>query len=794
MHDHVLAKLEFPQILDRLAQQCRYSVAAERARELGPSGDVKTVAYLLEVTAEAVDLLTEFPDVTIGGARDVRELVDRAAKGARLQPAELLQVQDMLGAARNLRRAFRRIPDGAERFPHLTEFVDHLTEFPELEADLGRAIGPRGDVLDTASAELGRIRRDVRVAHSRLMERLNALVSGGKYASVLQDAIITTRDGRYVVPVRADARASLPGVVHDTSASGQTLFVEPLEIVELNNRWRERQLDEVHEIDRILDVLSDKIGERADAIAQSVEATAAIDLAMGKARLAFDMRAHRPRLWDGEAANDNGHPSHRLALRRARHPLLDPAAVVPIDVDLGEDFRVLLITGPNTGGKTVALKTIGLLTLMAQTGLFIPADDTSVVSVFPAVFIDIGDEQSIAQSLSTFSGHIRTVITMLRQVTGDDLVLLDELGAGTDPQEGSALARAIVSRLLEIGPLVIATTHYPEVKAYAFATAGVENASVEFDQATLAPTFRLMIGVPGRSNALAIAGRLGMPEEILSAASALLDPDELRVDSLLQDIRRRRDDADAMVEQARQEVEQAQALREASERELQDAERERRTARGEALAEAEADLGSVRDTLKRLQRDRDSLHIAREQLDERRRDVDRAAGTVRTFRREKIATPRPLPGAKPISTGDRVLVVSLDQEGEVIAIEDGEADVMLGALKTRQPLSALDRLGRVKDDAASRPTMMPPAPGPVNLELDLRGYRAAEIEPMLDAYLEQAYRAGMPYVRIIHGKGTGALRKVVRDVLAIHPAVASHEGAPANQGGDGATVALLRGV
>ena len=792
MHENVLAKLEFPEILERLAARCRFSVAAERARELGPSGDAKTVGYLLDVTAEAVDLLTEFPDVTIGGARDVRGLVERAARGSRLQPAELLQVLDMLTAARNLRRAFQRLPDVEERFPELLKFVDHLIEIPGLEADISRAIGPRGDVLDTASPELGKIRREVRVAHSRLMERLNALVGGGKYASVLQDAIVTTRDGRYVVPVRADARGGLPGVVHDTSASGQTLFVEPLEIVELNNRWRERQLDEQHEIERILDVLSGRAGDNADAIASSVEATAAIDLAMAKARLAFDMRAHRPRLWDEEAEAEHGHPRCRISLRRARHPLLDQATVVPIDVDLGEHFRVLLITGPNTGGKTVALKTVGLLTLMAQTGLFIPADDESVVSVFPAVFIDIGDEQSIAQSLSTFSGHIRTVIGMLREAAADDLVLLDELGAGTDPQEGSALARAIVSRLLELGPLVIATTHYPEVKAYAFATPGVENASVEFDVKTLAPTYRLMIGVPGRSNALAIAGRLGMPAEILEAASGLLDPDELRVDSLLQDIRRRRDEADALLERARGEAEQAEAVRRSVEQELREAEHARREARGEALAEAEAELQQAREAFKRLQRDRDSLQIAREHLEERRREVDRAADQVRTFRRERIVKPQTSPGARPIRAGDRVRVVSFDQEGEVIAVEGEMADVMLGALKTRQPLAALDRLGRVRTEPA-RPILAPPSAGPVNLELDLRGYRAAEIEAMLDEYLEQAYRSGMPFVRIIHGKGTGALRKVVREVLSVHPAVASHEVAPANQGGDGATVALLRG-
>jgi DNA mismatch repair protein MutS2 len=524
-----------------------------------------------------------------------------------------------------------------------------------------------------------------------------------------------------------------------------------------------------------------------------VEATAAIDLAMAKARLAFAMRAHRPALWSGEAPNANGHAQHRISLRRARHPLLHPAEVVPIDVDLGEDFRILLITGPNTGGKTVALKTIGLLTLMTQTGLFIPADDTCVVSVFPAVFIDIGDEQSISQSLSTFSGHIRTVIAMLRHLTSDDLVLLDELGAGTDPQEGSALARAIVSRLLQLGPLVVATTHYPELKAYAFATPGVENASVEFDVETLAPTYRLMTGVPGRSNALAIAGRLGMPQEILEAASGMLDPDELRVDSLLQDIRRRRDEADAYLQRAHAEEEQARGLRDTAARELQQAEYARREARTEALAEAESELEEARETLKRLRRDRESLQITREHLDERRREVDKATDRVRAFRREKLKSPA-TPGRKPVAAGDRVRVVPLDQEGEVIAVDGGVADVMLGALKTRQPVGALERLGRARHEDTPRPIVMPAASGSVNLELDLRGYRAAEIEAMLDEYLEHAYRAGMPFVRIIHGKGTGALRKVVKDVLSSHPAVASHEIAPANQGGDGATVALLRGA
>ncbi|MDP9469422.1 MAG: endonuclease MutS2 [Chloroflexota bacterium] len=794
MHEAVLAKLEFPAVLERLASRCRFGVAAERAREMGPSGDPSQVAYLLGVTAEAVDLLTHFPDISIGGARDIRALVARAAKGGRLMPPELLLVQDMVSAGRNLRRSFFRLPDVEERFPSLAEFVGHVAELPDIETDIGRTVGPRGDVLDTASDELARIRRAIRVAQSRLMDRLNGLLSGGRYASAIQDAIVTMRDGRYVIPIKAEARGQVPGVVHDTSASGQTLFIEPLDVVELNNRWREQQAAEAHEIERILDALSARIGAKAESLTTSVEAVAAVDLAMAKALLAFDMRATRPRLWDSKPTGGHGHPTHRISLIRARHPLLDPATVVPTDVYLGENYRVLLITGPNTGGKTVALKTVGLLTLMAQAGLYLPADDESVVSVFPAVFADIGDEQSIAQSLSTFSGHMRTVIGMLRQVTADSLVLLDELGAGTDPQEGSALARSLISELLDRGPLVIATTHYSEVKAYAYATPGVENASVEFDVQTLAPTYRLMIGVPGRSNALAIARRLGMPQAIVEGASVYLDPDELRADQLLQDIRKRRDEADAAIERARESEREAHQLRRLAARQLREAQQERQTARTEALEQAEAELAEVRETLRRLQRDREVVAATREHVDQRRQEVDRAADRVRTFRRERIVRPMAPVGAseKPIRAGDRVMVVSLAQEGEVVAVEDGFADVQLGTLKLRQPLDALERLGRVKAAQQERTIFKPPPAEPVPMEIDLRGNRAAEVPEMLERYLEGAYRAGLPFVRIIHGKGTGALREVVRNHLHKHPVIAGHELAPPEQGGDGATIATIR--
>jgi DNA mismatch repair protein MutS2 len=785
----VLTKLEFPAIRERLAGLCRFSVSAERAHEIGPTGDAKTVAYLLDVTQEAVDLVTNFPDITIGGARDVRELAEKAEKGGRLQPGELLLVHDMVVAARSLRRSLFRLPEVESRFRNLHEFTTHVADMPELEADIGRSISPRGDVLDSASDELGRIRRAIRIHHSRLIERLNSLMTG-KYSASVQDAIITTRDGRYVIPIKADSRSQATGVVHDTSASGQTLFMEPFEVVELNNKWREEQIAEQREIDRILDVLSAAVGDRGPALQRTVEAMAAIDLAMAKARLAFDLRATRPRLVTAKNTNPDGHPTHRVKLVRARHPLLDPATVVPIDIEIGHHYRALLITGPNTGGKTVALKTVGLLSLMAQSGLFIPADDTSELSVFPGVYVDIGDEQSIAQSLSTFSAHMRNVIAMLSAVTRDSLVLLDEMGAGTDPQEGSALARALITELLELGPLVIATTHYSEVKAYAYATAAVENASVEFDVRSLAPTYRLTIGVPGRSNAIAIARRLGMKRSVLDRASAMIDPNEVRADALLEDIRRRRDEAEVLLKRARTAEDEANQLRRKANQELRDAELERRSAREQALAEAQTELDEVRQTLRRLQRDRETGAATREQVEERRVEVEKAADVVRTFKRVQVPVRLLTPESR-IRVGDRVQIIPLNQEGEVVGLDDDSAEVQLGSLKTRQPLEALTRLGRAKTESQGRTVVRAAPVGFIPMEIDLRGLRASEVEASLERYLEDAYRSGLPNVRIIHGKGTGALRQVVRDYLGGHPAVAKHVVAPANEGGDGATLAYF---
>lgn len=786
IHETALEKLEFPLVLDRLAAECRFSLAAERARSVRPSTDPHEVQAELELTEEAVALVMNFPDVTVGGARDIRALVERAAKGGRLPPTDLLLVQDMCVASRTLKTSFMRLPAAEEEFPLLLNLAYGLASLSDLETSILRAISPAGEVLDSASEALGQIRREIRVAHSRLMERLNRIVSSGAYSAVLQDAIVTTRDGRYVVPIKAEARAQMPGVVHDVSSSGQTLFIEPLDVVELNNKWRQAQLEEQREIERILDGLSQQVGSYAEELQATVEAVAAIDLAMAKGRLALAMNATRPVIANRDGGSVDGHPRHQINFRQARHPLLDPREVVPIDVEIGSDYRILIITGPNTGGKTVALKTVGLLVVMAQSGLFIPVKDGSVTSVVPHVFVDIGDDQSIAQNLSTFSAHMRTVISMLANVSEESLVLLDELGAGTDPQEGSALARALIARLLEIGPLVIATTHYSEVKAFAYETPGVQNASVEFDIGTLSPTYRLAIGVPGQSNALAIARRLGMPEAVLDRAATMLDPNDVRADVLLQQVQRKREEANRLMVRAEDDRRTARQLREEAESRLDEAERIKQLAREEALAESEEMLATLRAALRRLERSRETA--ARPPAAEARAEVERAAEMIQQRQRAVASTRKQV--AKPtLDVGDRVEIVSLGQEGEILSIEGATAEVSLGTLKLKQPVHGLRRLGGARPEPQSRRVVVNrSAGGHVPMELDIRGMRAYDAEQEIDRYIDAAVMADLPFVRIIHGKGTGALRNTVREMLKRNRAVVRHESAGRTEGGDGATV------
>jgi len=794
----VLEVLEFDKVLDLLEHRCTYSVAAELALFLEPSDHAPTVRRALKLTDEARALLTAVPDFSVRGARDIRETIRGARVGVLLNPNQLMEVQDTLGAARNLRAAFRRLPDGPGRYPGLDDVLVMVEEFPALEGDIARAIGPRGEILDTASPELGRIRSAVRTAHNRLLDRLNSLLTSQKYGNVIREAIITMRDGRYVIPVRADARSSVGGIVHDSSASGVTVFVEPIETVELNNSWRQLQRDEEHEIERVLRRLSEGVATNADPLSRTVDGLAQFDFQLAKARFSADLDATSPLVADEEAPC-------RIVLNRARHPLLN-GPVVPIDIALGEDYRVLVITGPNTGGKTVALKTVGLLTLMAQAGMHIPADEHSVISVFSRVFADIGDEQSIEQNLSTFSSHLKNIIAMFANVTPDSLVLLDEMGAGTDPTEGAALARSIVATLLDRGALTIATTHYSELKSFAYTTAGVENASVEFNVETLSPTFRLLIGVPGRSNALAIAARLGLQSEIVGLARSYLTPQEVQVDELLGQIKTERDNAAAAREEAVVARREAEQIRREAQQQLSAAERERGAAREGALSELEGELSGVRDELKRLAKDREQVAVTREwlrQAETRATELGQAVREVRAARpTSRVAVP-PTAGVRP---GDRVLVASLGQQGDVISVLDGsEAEVQVGTFRLRRPLADLTRMSRNQVRASERDSRGQPlrrAPAvtistvrgneAMPLEIDVRGMRAVEAEEALERYLNDAYLASLPFVRIIHGKGTGALRQSIRQYLGQHPLVAGFEGSKDNMGGEGVTVARLR--
>ena len=764
-----------------LAERCHFTLSIERANELGPTHRPDNVIYLLDVTSEAVDLIGSRPDMSVGGVKDIRTEVERAAIGSMLGPSDLLQILDTVTAARALRRSFFRVDDRATRFPHINEFMSFVTDLPGLESDLQRSISDHGEVLDSASDELASIRRRLRAAQSRAAERIRRYTQSASYTEALQEPIVTSRNGRFVVPVRADRRSQLPGMVHDTSASGQTLFVEPSEMVELNNQVRELESAEQHEIERILRWLTSQVATHEDDLLGTLDGMSAIDLALAKARLAHAMSATRPKIIADESPS-----GRRIALNKARHPLLPLDEVVPLDVVVGGGYRVLVITGPNTGGKTVALKTVGLLAMMAQAGLFIPADEGSELPVFDGIFADIGDEQSIEQSLSTFSSHISRVIAALEQLSARSLVLIDELGAGTDPEEGSALARAIIESLLESGCLAVGTTHYSELKTYAYATPGVENASVEFDVETLSPTYRLEIGVPGRSNALAIASRLGMPASIIQSARGYIDEEAEHADVLISEIRQRRRDAeDALADAERRRGEAEQKLAEAEER--------RATAERSALLQIEDELAEAREHIRNIRRLPDQ--VPQQEVQQARSaaqdQLNQAAREVRRATRERAPAK---PAGIAYAVGDKVELLTLGGEGEILGLsEDGfDAEVQMGAFKVVQPLRDLKHVKRAAPQRR-RSTVRPPRPHrSVEPELHLRGQRAGSIEMTVDQYLDDAYLSHIPFVRIIHGKGTGALREAVREILTRHPLVNRFETPPQNEGGDGVTIVYLK--
>ncbi len=811
--EQTITTLEFPKIREQLAQYTAFSASRTLALSLLPHTDPLAVVRCQQLTGEARQLLDALPDTSIGGARDIRNAVSHAARGGVLEASTFLEIASTLASMRHLRDTlFKLNPDD---FPRLREYAGDLPQLLTLEEEIARTIGDDGLVLDSASPALARIRSDVRIAFSRLHERLQGLLHSSQVAPALQEPIITVRNGRYVLPIKAGQRRAVPGLVHDQSASGATLYIEPLATLELNNRWRELQLAEEEEVARILAALSGQVGAVADTIVTGVSTLAHLDLAFAQARYAVTLRGVQPELVSSCAVHAGTQPL--VHLRQARHPLLDPATVVPIDVWLGGEFQLLLITGPNTGGKTVALKTVGLLALMAQAGLHIPAAAPARLPVFDQIFADIGDEQSIEQSLSTFSSHMTNIIRILHAIDepGSDwreparsdehrvLVLLDELGAGTDPVEGAALARVIVGRLLERGCLGIATTHYAELKAFASNTPGVQNASVEFDLESLAPTYRLMIGVPGRSNALAIAARLGLDPELVEQARRTMSTVETQVEDLLATIHREREVAAYELHRAEELRADAQKYRDRLADELQ----EFATTRQERLAAmqqaVEDDLRETRAELRRLRADLRSASLSRQWIAAAEQRIQimqtEVQQTVQRAGRDaqSPSTVQPVIGEPPWKVGDTVLVRSVGLTGEIVAIDADEqaADVQVGGFRVHV---ALDELRRAKRNATEErrqqymtsPSVSLPAVPDVGMNLDIRGWRAAEAVEKLDRYLNNAYLSGLGQVRIIHGKGTGALRHAVRDMLAGHPLVLSF-GSGGVDGGDGVTVVHL---
>ncbi len=798
MDEKTLHTLEFHKVIHKLTEFAAFSASIDLARALQPAESLVQAQDRLTRTTEARKLLSIKADVSVGGAHDVRPLADLARKGGVLAESDLLAVSGTLISARSLHRNFEK---QARDYPHLAEIVRLMVPPPGIIEAISRCVSDRGEVLDSASPKLTSIRAEIKISHGRLMSKLERMLQDSHTTPMLQEAIITQRNGRYVIPLRAEYRSKLKSIVHDQSSSGATLFVEPIAVVELNNRWHEMQLLERDEVRRILAELSAKVGAEAAAICGIVDALAAFDFALMCAKYGDHLRAAEPILKPIRPPAKEHHPGTTLKLLQARHPLLDPATVVPIDVDLDPHTFAVIITGPNTGGKTVTLKTVGLMVLMAQCGLHIPAQSGSELSFFDDIFADIGDEQSIEQSLSTFSGHITNIVRILGQARSKTLVLLDELGAGTDPQEGSALARAIMLYLVERRVPCFIATHYPELKALAHATPGVTNASMEFNLKTLRPTYRLTIGIPGRSNALAIAKRLNLPDEILDSAKTMIDPNELKSEDLLKEIHYQRE----VARKARSAADRERSLvlnqKEELARQLEKLEEERRLELEKARAEAEKELGSLQHEMdeirKELQRARQPLEALKtisekvEQIEEKATKPVERKPQVKAGRR--VLTPRP---------GERVRLRSLNMEGVITSISENDLEVQVGSLRVRAKLDDLQAPSEVEEEApvvakkekgrttASTASALPFRPSP-GMEIDLRGQRAEDALDALDRYISNASLARLPFVRIIHGKGTGRLRQVIREALKANEEVKSFEEGGQKEGGEGVTVVHL---
>lgn len=788
MDDKILKTMEYHKIIDQLVKYSQTPLGKRSAESLLPVSELDDVKRMLQATDEAftVDRLKGAP--AFGGIVDITPSVKRARIGGTLNPHELYGIATTLEGSRRVKRYISGIHED-EPVELLFTLSDMLSEQKPLEEAIKRCIDETAEVLDSASTELAQIRRELRGGEVRIREKLDSMIRSTSVSKMLQDQIITIRGDRFVIPVKAEYRSHFGGIVHDQSGSGATLFIEPESIVAMNNKLRETRLREEREIEIILQKLTALVGEQSELMLYDSDVLGQLDFIFAKARLAREMKASLPRM------NDRGF----IKLKKGRHPLIPMEQVVPIDVELGNQYTSIIVTGPNTGGKTVTLKTIGLLSLMAMSGLFIPAEDGSQMCVFDAIYADIGDEQSIEQSLSTFSSHMTNIISILSRMTPKSLVLLDELGAGTDPAEGSALAIAILEHIHAQECRMVATTHYSELKAYAYERKGVINASMEFDVNTLSPTYRLLIGVPGRSNAFAIAERLGLPGQILDYARGEVKEEDQRVEHMIASLEENRTVAEQERDKAEKLRRELEALRKRHEEEISKFEQQKdkltQKAEEEALAivaKARKESERIIDELRKLAMEEGAsvkehkLIAARKQLDEAEPTVSRKSGAGR----------KPAKPPRTIEPGDEVMVFSLNQKGHVVELSGSkEAVVQLGIMKMKVSLDDMELIGSAPANKPAQRTVTNvkrTRDDSVRSELDLRGANLEEALIEVDRFIDEAYLGNLGQIYIIHGKGTGILRTGISEYLRKHKHIKSYRLGNYGEGGTGVTVAELK--
>ncbi len=782
MNDKTFRVLEFDKILARLSTYASSELGKELSLALKPSIVREEINKWQAETTEARELWQSVQRIPLGGIADLRQPLKKAGIGSILSPEELAAIGETFRAGRLMKDFFSE--EKKQSSPTLAGLAAGLEAFPHVEQAIDRAIEPEGKVKDNASPKLAKLRTQIRSLQNRVRDKLDALVRGSETQKYLQEALVTLRNGRYVIPVKQEYKQALPGIVHDQSASGATLFVEPMAVVELNNQLRQVEAEEEQEVARILAALSALVGGVATPALANLQILARLDLAFAKARYSQALGGTEPLI------NNQGF----IRLLAARHPLL-AGEVVPIDLELGKDFHTLVITGPNTGGKTVSLKTVGLLSLMAQSGLHLPAGSGSETGIFTGIYCDIGDEQSIEQSLSTFSSHMTNIVSILKQAqTETSLVLLDELGAGTDPAEGATLAIALLEEFHRRGVRTIATTHYGDLKVFAYNTPGVQNASVEFDPQTLAPTFRLLVGLPGRSNAFAIASRLGLNEAIIEKARKLLSPGERRVEDLIGEIVKER----SLLEQERRDASSLRLRAQKEEQELNTELSKIKARRDQLLKEARQEARSlVRETRREMENLLRSLQET-SSPDERSKLVNMARAELEE-RLVELEEPSDQSGVDfhgELEVGMRVKLTTLGQEGLILDLNQESALVQAGPLRIWVERTKVLPLATQENKG--------PKPGEINIaelgkekaksisvELDLRGLTVEEALQLTDKYLDEALLVGLPWVRLIHGKGTGALRAAITDFVKKHPRVKKHRWGESGEGGMGVTVVEL---